>query len=397
MDTITHGIAGALIGKAFFDGEDLFTRRPMSPARIVTMAATLGGIFPDGDSFRGLLSRDELLVLTWHRGPTHSLLMLPVFTIVLAWLTWWVARRLGYEAPGFLLLSGIYAMGLGSHILLDLINSFGTMIWSPYKWTRPAWDLIFILDFTFTGILLLPQVAAALYSRREGVARRALRAWLFFVLCAILVWRLAAFVNFPFSTVYVAVAGALFGVLFFLPAYRRYGYTIERRTWCRGGALCFTGYLVLAAFAHRVAFERVRQFASEQNLDVQSLAAMPLPPSVWRWDGLVRTPRGVYEVRMDLSQPRTNNPADPNPIEYRYFPDAPQNAYTATARELPEVKTVLWFARFAVVRFWKEGEQAVVEIVDLRFVRRGRRPAAFTYRVRFGADGRILSKGWVED
>ena len=100
---------------------------------------------------------------------------------------------------------------------------------------------------------------------------------------------------------------------------------------------------------------------------------------------------------MDLSQRRSNNPADPEPIEYRYFPEAQQNAYTATARELPEVKTVLWFTRFPVVRFWKEGEQAVVEIVDLRFVRGGRRPAAFTYRVRFAADGRILSKGWLRD
>ncbi len=134
---------------------------------------------------------------------------------------------------------------------------------------------------------------------------------------------------------------------------------------------------------------------AEQNIEAQSLAAMPLPPSLWRWDGLALTPRGVYEVRMDLSQPRANNPADPEPIEYHYYPAAPPNAYTAAARELPEVKTILWFVRFPVIRFWKEGEQAVVEIVDLRFVRAGRRPSAFTYHVRFAADGRVLSKGWL--
>ncbi len=396
MDTITHGIAGALIGKAFFDGDDLFTRRAMSSARIVTIAATLGAIFPDSDSFRGMLSRNELLILTWHRGPTHSLVMLPVFTVLLAWLTRWVARRLGYEAPGFLFLSAVYAMGLGSHILLDLINSFGTMIWSPYTRSRPAWDLISIIDFTFTAILLLPQVTAALYSRREGLPRRALRAWLLFLFFTVIAWRLTAAVDFPFSAIYVGVAGAVLAALFFLPAYHGYGYAMERRTWCRAGALCFASYLVLAAVAHRAALGRVGQFASEQNLEVQSLAAMPLPPSLWRWDGLVLTPRGVYELRMDLSQPQhSSNPSDPDSVVHHIYPNAPPNAYTDAARELPEVKTVLWFARFPVVRFWKEGEQAIVEIVDLRFARAGRRPSAFTYRVRFGSDGRVLSKGWL--
>ncbi len=398
MDTITHGIAGALIGKAFFDGDDLFTRRAMSSARIVTMAATLGAIFPDSDSFRGMLWRNELLILTWHRGPTHSLVMLPVFAVLLAWLTRWLARRFGYEAPGFFLLVLIHGVALASHILLDLITSFGTMVWSPVRWTRPAWDLIFIIDFTFTAILLLPQVAAALYSRREALPRRALRAWLVFLLLTVIAWWLTAAVDFPFSPLYIAGAGAVLAALFFLPAYRGYGFAVERRTWCRGGVLCLTIYLVLAAFAHRAALGRVRQFASEQNLEVQSLGAMPLPPSLWRWDGLVLTPRGVFEMRMDLSQPQhSSNPSDPDPVVHHIYPNAPENAYTAAARELPEVKTVLWFARFPVVRFWKEGEQAIVEIVDLRFARAGRRPSAFTYRVRFGSDGRVLSKGWLRN
>jgi len=28
------------------------------------------------------------------------------------------------------------------------------MIWSPLQWSRPAWDLIFIVDFTLTAIFL---------------------------------------------------------------------------------------------------------------------------------------------------------------------------------------------------------------------------------------------------
>jgi len=55
---------------------------------------------------------------------------------------------------------GNLCRGILSHILLDLVTSFGTMIWSPLQWSRPAWDLIFIVDFTLTAIFLVPQLLA---------------------------------------------------------------------------------------------------------------------------------------------------------------------------------------------------------------------------------------------
>ena len=87
MDTITHGIAGALIGKALFNGDDLFTMRPMNRQRIVSWSMMLGAIFPDSDTFRDMFSHNELLVITWHRSITHSLVCLPVFALLLAALT----------------------------------------------------------------------------------------------------------------------------------------------------------------------------------------------------------------------------------------------------------------------------------------------------------------------
>jgi len=49
-----------------------------------------------------------------------------------------------------------------------------------------------------------------------------------------------------------------------------------------------------------------------------------------------------------------------------------------------------------VTRFHKEGDEAIVEISDVRFSRSSTgRPPAFTYRVRFGADGNVVSQGWV--
>src|SRR5258708_4547393 len=136
MDTITHGIAGALIGKAFFDGEDLLSLRTVTAGRVVTLAATIGGIFPDVDGIRDILSDNPMLILTWHRGLTHSLLALPGFVLILAALTRWTAKKLGVSSPPFATLVLIYAVGIASHILLDLTTSFGTMIWWPLARTR---------------------------------------------------------------------------------------------------------------------------------------------------------------------------------------------------------------------------------------------------------------------
>jgi hypothetical protein len=130
-------------------------------------------------------------------------------------------------------------------------------------------------------------------------------------------------------------------------------------------------------------------------LQVESIGALPLPPSLWHWDGLVRTERGVYELRMDLADKAAND-SELLAHEHRYFPDAPPNSYIEVAKRLPEVQKVLWFSRFPVTRFHQEGEVAVVEISDLRFPRaRPGRPASFTYRVRFGSDGNVLSQGWA--
>ena len=101
MDTITHGIAGALIGKAVFHGEDMFALRPMNRGRIITWALMFGAVFPDSDVFRDFFSSDKLLIITWHRSLTHSLLLLPLWTIILAAITQAFARWRKWEAPSF--------------------------------------------------------------------------------------------------------------------------------------------------------------------------------------------------------------------------------------------------------------------------------------------------------
>ncbi len=393
MDTITHGIAGALIGKALFRGEDLVASKPMNRARIITWSLMLGAIFPDSDMLREWLSSNPLLILTWHRSVTHSLVCLPIFSLLLAALTRWIARWRKWDAPSFAALAGIYAVGILSHILLDLVTSFGTMIWSPLKWSRPAWDLIFIIDFTFTALLLGPQILAWVYRQAEGLKNRAIITWSVLSLLSLGVAALLKNVGAPISAQTAIVIIMLLAAFFLLPATRGKGLRVGYAGWNRAGLAASVIYILAAVYAHRAALKRVQDFASLFRLQVESLGALPFPPSLWHWDGLVNTPHGVYEVRLDLSEP-----SPLASIEHRYYPDAIPNPYIDAARRLPEVQTVLWFARFPVTRFHKEGTDAIVEISDARFpqVRRDR-PASFTYRIRMDESAKVISQGWVRD
>jgi hypothetical protein len=321
--------------------------------------------------------------------------MLPLWAFLLAGITRIFANSRKWEAPSFAAITGIYAVGILSHILLDLVTSFGTMIWSPLEWSRPAWDLIFIVDFTLTAILLVPQLLAWVYSHPEKMKHRAVGMWLIFLPAPLLIARIGEIVGAPISGQTVLGAMILFAAIFLLPALRGWGLKVQHDKWNRAGFAAALTYVVLTLVAHRVALARIQKFAELDHLQVASIGALPLPPSLWHWDGLVRAERGVYELRMDLSDKPVKD-GEILALEHRYFPDAPPNSYIDVAKRLPEVQKVLWFARFPVTRFHKEGNDAVVEISDMRFRREGSaQPPGFTYRVRFGPDGNVLSKGWV--
>ena len=395
MDTITHGIAGALISKAVFRGADLFPPFQVDKRRIITWTLVLGAIFPDSDVLRDFFSSNDLLMLTWHRSITHSLILLPIWTLLFASATFLIARSRKWDAPSFPMLCLYWFVGILSHIFLDLVTTYGTMIWSPFKWSRPAWDILFIVDFTFTAILLVPQLMAWAFEDPDHSRRRASIMWLIFTPAPFLIAKIAEKVGAPISDASILVATLLLAVLFLLPALLGWGHKVDYAIWNRAGLALATAYLLACTFAHFTALQRVRQFAAGENLQVQSLGALPLPPSLWHWDGLVRAPRGVYEIRLDLSQ-RSASPASTESIERTYYPDAPSNQFIDTARALPAVKIFFWFARFPVTRYHREGTEAVVEFSDLRFPKiRPDRPASFTYQVRISSEGQVLSQGFL--
>ena len=381
MDPITHGIAGALLGKGYF-------AERKGPVAI--FAATLGAVFPDIDIIAEIASRDPLAIVKYHRGITHSFVGLPFFAALLAWLTRWLARRRGIETPSWPTLTVIYGIGIASHILLDGMTSFGTRMWTPVSQQRVSWDLLFIIDFSFTAIILLPQIAAWIYRDRARSRMRALWMWMLLTLGAVAAWMAAGAAGFPFHYWIVGLASGVIAALFFLPALDDWGFHVSRAAWSQAGTLAMLAYLFACSFAHHAAMKRVNNFATANNIAIDRIGALPLPPSLLDWGGVIRSTDGVYQARFDLR--------NPSPPAFHYIADSPPDAFIARALLLPEVRLFWNFSRFPVIRSLMEGEYHVVDFGENRFVNtRHKSPQPFTYRVVFDKVGNIIEEGWQSD
>jgi membrane-bound metal-dependent hydrolase YbcI (DUF457 family) len=401
MDTITHGIAGALIGKGFF------SENPRT-ARVATFAATVGAMFPDIDILRYGFSSDPLAIVKYHRAITHSFFALPLWALALAFLTRAALPSLkksfprladgNTESPSFLFLTLFYAIGIASHILLDGMTSFGTRMWTPFSQTRVAWDILFIIDFVFTALVLVPQIAAWVFSASGSASpaqsrNRGIAMWLLFTVGAAGAFYIARAVSFPFAAWIIALASAVFALIFFAPAINNWGARIGTAAWCRAGVILTLAYLCCATYAHHVALARVVDAAHAQNIPVARVAALPLPPSLLSWGGNIRTPNGVDQSRFDLR--------NPPPPDFHFTPDSPPDPYIAKALDLPEVQLYLGFARFPVIHSTAEGPFHAVDFNETRFIARqhpeNQKPTPFSYRVVFDSSGTLVEEGWQSD
>ncbi|MGB6484555.1 MAG: metal-dependent hydrolase [Candidatus Acidiferrales bacterium] len=401
MDPVTHGIAGALIGKAFFANRFSSASQPsltksFSPkARVAIFATTLGAVFPDVDVFVDAFTRDPLAIARYHRGFTHSFIGLPIFAVALAWLTraffrWYAKRpsRKEWAPPSFAFLFAIYAAGIASHIILDGFTSFGTRMLNPFSKDRVAWDLLFIIDFVFTALILVPQLAVWVHQRREAAKTRAATMWGFLTVLTLAAWALARAADFPFSLRAVIIASAIFAALFFLPIWRGVGARISRAQWCRAGFAVSCAYIAACGFAHHAAMSRVRAFASNHHIAAEKIGAVPLPPSLLDWNGLILTRGGVYQSSFSL-----RNSGAP---EFEFWDDSPPNRFIQEAKKLEPVRTYLWYARFPVTNFIAADGKYLVRYADLRFFSGAGHAMPFTFYVSFNSEGKMLEYGWIE-
>lgn len=156
MDTLTHALSGVLVARASAPRAPSEKALPLARRLI---AGALAAAAPDLDFVIGYVGPVEYLL--YHRGITHSLILLPLWAWLLARLFAVLWRR---DRP-WQAYFPVAALGLAAHIAGDLITSFGTMVFAPLSEARYALGTTFIIDLWFSGIILAGLVASVLWRR----------------------------------------------------------------------------------------------------------------------------------------------------------------------------------------------------------------------------------------
>ncbi len=157
MDTLTHALSGALIARATATRD---SPPGTLPRRIA--AGFLAAAAPDLDfviSYAG-----PVAYLEHHRGVTHSVLLLPLWALLLSWLLAKILR----EPRGWRALYGITALSLAAHIVGDIITSFGTIVFAPFSDWRAAIGTTFIIDLWFSGIIVAGLALSLVFQKIES-------------------------------------------------------------------------------------------------------------------------------------------------------------------------------------------------------------------------------------
>jgi len=187
MDTLSHGLSGALLASACTPRR----HRPAGrEARVWLLAGFVGGVFPDIDFL--LRAFGTLFYLQWHQGPTHSLLLVPVWAWLLAQLLSFACRG-RYQWQTFFI---PLCLGLLAHIAGDVITSYGTMLFAPVSMARFSVPVAFVIDAYFAAIVVL---GMAIVLRWPAISRQA-------ALVSLLM--LTGYVTFLFSQHQAALSAA---------------------------------------------------------------------------------------------------------------------------------------------------------------------------------------------
>lgn len=320
MDNLTHSLLGLALAHAGL--------RRKSP--LATAALVIGANLPDVDGVTYLMG-SGLDALACRRGWTHGIAAMALWPMVLTWvLLLWdrhvrerrdpTSRR---AKPRALLLVAV--IGIWSHPLLDLFNTYGVRLLMPFSERWFYGDTIFIID-PWLWLLL---GGGVLWSR----------------------WRMRQ---------------------------RRLGrsvHTSPPARWALGAA---TLYVVVMHLLMRVG---VRAVEAQGEGHAHRTMVAPAPATPFRRE-VIRAMGNEYEVGWLEGSVR------PQYTRWERFPVGDTLPGAAAAAVTPEGRTFLRWSRFPVFTTEPAGDSIRVRIVDLRYAdRRSAGWASVTVTVPMGADG----------
>ncbi len=165
MDSITQAALGAAVGELML-GKRLGNR--------ALLWGALFGTLPDMDVLLApFLSTAGKLV--HHRGASHSLLLMVLASFALAP---WLAKLWKKEKVSKPVAGAFVFVVWSTHVLIDCFTVYGTSVLWPFSEARVAFNHLFIIDFFYTGPLVVTLVwLAFLRSKKSKAKRRRLNLW----------------------------------------------------------------------------------------------------------------------------------------------------------------------------------------------------------------------------
>jgi inner membrane protein len=277
-----------------------------------TLLLLLSANIPDIDITA--LGKSQLAYLEVHRGPTHSLVAIPLLAIGCVIIVASIYRqRLPWSKAWF-----VCCIGVASHLLLDWTNSYGIRPLIPFSMRWFHLDLNSLTD----GPILAALAVAAVWP------------WL---------------------------AGLVSGEIGDAKKSTGQGIAIVMLLLCSGFEIC-------RYYLHQRAVTQLesRLYAGAPPLEA---AALPMPINPFLWRGIVVTKSTLLEFELStLGQFNTEGA--------RSFFRIPLSESIANARRTPEFNYFTYFARFPVWSVQpvdlRDGTGKRIELTDLRFGEPGR-------------------------
>ncbi|MDR1594702.1 MAG: metal-dependent hydrolase [Prevotellaceae bacterium] len=143
MDTLTHILTGVAVGQLFSEEYQQPRFRPLIWGAIIANIPDLDVIF------QPFISPENSML--FHRGISHSLLLWAVCAPLLALLINRIYKGDRYTYVEWL---WIAVIAWGSHILLDIFNTYGTGIFEPFSHERISYDVVNVFDLVYLTIAL---------------------------------------------------------------------------------------------------------------------------------------------------------------------------------------------------------------------------------------------------
>jgi inner membrane protein len=332
MDLGTHVLASFALTRAAF---------PRAPGSVLLVACATG-IIADMDGISALFGPSAYL--NWHRTYAHSLFAAFLVAIVFSVVYRFVSPQQLQSRFSVLAIFVLTLLAQCLHLLLDLCQADGVLLFWPFSATQIAQDWLSFVDPVILSVLvagiLLPMLFR-LVSDEIGTRDKKPRG------------KVGAIISLAVIALYIGARSLFHASAVAALDSRTYHGEVPRRT-----------------------------------------AAFPISTSPFRWNGIVETESALHEITVDIIQ---STPLDTDAAVTIHKPEA--SAALDAARDDPIALAFLRVARFPKATIEKTEAGYRVELQDLRFAAAGSSRREIAAILELNSAGKIVAHElvWARD